>query len=163
MACDLDDFKTVNTRYGHPEGDRVLQEAAKALTAAVRDGDLVARLGGDEFAIVAAGADDPGMEALSKRVAIRLEENDLVAEHGAHEAERLARRPLRPEVRAIGHEAEELLRRDRLLRHVHAVYQSAAAGWAQQSRQEADRRRLAGAVGSHQREERPRRDGGAGV
>ena len=76
MVCDLDDFKAVNTRYGHPEGDRVLQEAAKALSAAVRDGDLVARLGGDEFAIVAAGADDPGMEALSKRVANRLEEAD---------------------------------------------------------------------------------------
>jgi diguanylate cyclase (GGDEF)-like protein len=42
----------------------------------VRDDDLVARLGGDEFAIVAGGADDPGMEALAKRVAARMEEAD---------------------------------------------------------------------------------------
>lgn len=42
----------------------------------MRGDDLVARLGGDEFAIVAAGADDPGMEALAKRVAARLEEAD---------------------------------------------------------------------------------------
>ena len=76
MVCDLDDFKTVNTRYGHPEGDRVLQEAANALSDSVRGDDLVARLGGDEFAIVVGGADDPGMEALSKRVASRLEEAD---------------------------------------------------------------------------------------
>jgi diguanylate cyclase (GGDEF)-like protein len=76
MVCDLDDFKSVNTRYGHPEGDRVLQEAANALKASIRDRDLVARLGGDEFAIVADGADEHGMEALSKRVASRLEEAD---------------------------------------------------------------------------------------
>jgi diguanylate cyclase (GGDEF)-like protein len=76
MVCDLDEFKLVNTHYGHPVGDRVLQEAAKALTSAVRDDDLVARLGGDEFAIVAAGADDPGMEALAKRVAARMHEAD---------------------------------------------------------------------------------------
>ena len=76
MVCDLDEFKTVNTRYGHPEGDRVLQEAAKALTSAVRDDDLLARLGGDEFAIVAGGADEPGMEALAKRIAARLEDAD---------------------------------------------------------------------------------------
>jgi diguanylate cyclase (GGDEF)-like protein len=76
MVCDLDGFKLVNTRYGHPVGDRVLQEAAKALLAAVRGDDLVARLGGDEFAIVAARADDPGMEALAKRIAARMEEAD---------------------------------------------------------------------------------------
>ena len=76
LLCDLDSFKEVNTRYGHPEGDRVLREVAQALTSAVRGDDLVARLGGDEFAIVAAGADDPGMEALAKRVSGRLEEAD---------------------------------------------------------------------------------------
>ncbi|HYU60197.1 MAG TPA: GGDEF domain-containing protein [Solirubrobacterales bacterium] len=74
IFCDLDSFKEVNTKYGHPEGDRVLCEVAVALTGAVRDGDLVARLGGDEFAIVAAGADDAGMEKLAHRMGARLEE-----------------------------------------------------------------------------------------
>jgi two-component system cell cycle response regulator len=74
MLCDLDSFKEFNTRHGHPEGDRVLCEAAAALTAAVRDGDLVARLGGDEFAIVVPGADDAGMQALAERVRARLAE-----------------------------------------------------------------------------------------
>jgi diguanylate cyclase (GGDEF)-like protein len=74
MLCDLDSFKEFNTRHGHPEGDRVLCEAARALTYAVRDGDLVARLGGDEFAIVVPGADDAGMEALAERVRARFAE-----------------------------------------------------------------------------------------
>jgi diguanylate cyclase (GGDEF)-like protein len=73
LLCDLDDFKEVNTRHGHPEGDRVLREAAMALTAAVRDGDLVARLGGDEFAVVAAVADDAEMATLAERVRAQLE------------------------------------------------------------------------------------------
>jgi diguanylate cyclase (GGDEF)-like protein len=68
LLCDLDEFKEVNTRHGHPEGDRVLCEAAMALRAAVRDGDLVARLGGDEFAIVAGATDDAGIVALAERV-----------------------------------------------------------------------------------------------
>jgi diguanylate cyclase (GGDEF)-like protein len=73
LLCDLDEFKEVNTRHGHPGGDRALCEAAVALRAAVRDGDLVARLGGDEFAIVAPAADDAGMNALADRVRGELE------------------------------------------------------------------------------------------
>ena len=49
---DLDRFKNINDTLGHGVGDRVLQEAARRLTAAVRTSDLVARLGGDEFVLL---------------------------------------------------------------------------------------------------------------
>jgi diguanylate cyclase (GGDEF)-like protein len=49
---DLDRFKNINDTLGHGMGDRVLQEAARRLTASVRASDLVARLGGDEFVLL---------------------------------------------------------------------------------------------------------------
>ena len=49
---DIDRFKNINDTLGHAVGDRVLQDAARRLTAAVRASDLVARLGGDEFVLL---------------------------------------------------------------------------------------------------------------
>jgi diguanylate cyclase (GGDEF)-like protein len=49
---DCDDFKSVNDRGGHAEGDRLLRALAQTLTANVRASDVVGRVGGDEFAIL---------------------------------------------------------------------------------------------------------------
>jgi diguanylate cyclase (GGDEF)-like protein len=51
---DLNGFKQINDRFGHPAGDAILQAVGKALLDNVRDSDLVGRVGGDEFAVILA-------------------------------------------------------------------------------------------------------------
>ncbi|MFM6989533.1 MAG: diguanylate cyclase domain-containing protein [Arenimonas sp.] len=52
LFLDLDGFKTVNDRFGHGFGDRVLKEVAGRLRTALRESDLIARIGGDEFVVL---------------------------------------------------------------------------------------------------------------
>jgi diguanylate cyclase (GGDEF)-like protein len=56
-VADLDRFKVVNDRLGHPIGDEVLRQSATLMRRMCREADLVARIGGEEFALIL-----PGME-----------------------------------------------------------------------------------------------------
>jgi diguanylate cyclase (GGDEF)-like protein len=56
IVMDLDNLKTVNDVQGHDAGDVYIRNAAHALAATVRAGDVLARLGGDEFGVIAVGA-----------------------------------------------------------------------------------------------------------
>jgi len=67
-------------------------------------------------------------------------------EHGSHEAQGLARRPLRPEIRTVGHETEPRFRGDGIARDVDSREEGPAGRRGEEAGEEADRRRLARAV-----------------
>jgi diguanylate cyclase (GGDEF)-like protein len=58
ILLDLDDFKSVNDRFGHLIGDQLLVDTAQRLKNSVREGDIAGRLGGDEFIVIARYIDD---------------------------------------------------------------------------------------------------------
>jgi diguanylate cyclase (GGDEF)-like protein len=82
VLADLDDFKAVNDRYGHPCGDDVLREFAHTLEETVREIDVAGRWGGEEFALVLPGTDATGGAALAERARARLESRVIRAPNG---------------------------------------------------------------------------------
>jgi len=53
LFFDIDDFKAINDKFGHAEGDSAIKEATRALRSIFRESDIVARWGGDEFVVLA--------------------------------------------------------------------------------------------------------------
>jgi diguanylate cyclase (GGDEF)-like protein len=68
LVADLDLFKRVNDRFGHPVGDAVLVAAAQLLREAAGPLDHLSRLGGEEFAVAAVGADPRHGSELADRI-----------------------------------------------------------------------------------------------
>jgi diguanylate cyclase (GGDEF)-like protein len=68
VLFDLNDFKQINDRFGHPAGDLVLKEFADRLGKAVRVADLAARLGGDEFMLLLTECDSSQVPVMLRRL-----------------------------------------------------------------------------------------------
>ena len=68
VLADLDDFKALNDRYGHPAGDAVLRAFAGILEETLRESDLAGRWGGEEFLLLLPGTDAAGAALLAERV-----------------------------------------------------------------------------------------------
>ena len=65
LFLDLDRFKHINDSRGHEVGDKLLQEIAKRVSAAVRPADIVVRMGGDEFVVVLHKVNSPDEVAVA--------------------------------------------------------------------------------------------------
>lgn len=130
MMFDLDNFKNINDRHGHPAGDRFLCEVASRLTDKVRSGDTVARLGGDEFVIVLEGLKTNLREAqqhvsyFAERILHSLSQpyalDDLILHSSASIGIALFRDPASD---LVAQEAEELMKRADI-----AMYEAKQAG-----------------------------------
>lgn len=68
VMLDLHQFKEVNDRYGHPQGDALLQQAATTLRKSLRTSDYAFRIGGDEFALLLVHSDTEQANTLARRI-----------------------------------------------------------------------------------------------
>lgn len=68
LVIDVDHFKSVNDRFGHPVGDEVLRVVAQRSRAHLRGTDVLARIGGEEFAVLLAGTGAPEAETVAARL-----------------------------------------------------------------------------------------------
>ncbi|MGC3982586.1 MAG: GGDEF domain-containing protein [Steroidobacteraceae bacterium] len=74
MFADLDNFKMVNDKHGHAEGDRVLATVAGMLLETTRSTDLVARYGGDEFVLLLTDTDLASAQLIAQRIQVTIED-----------------------------------------------------------------------------------------
>lgn len=77
IMADLDHFKTVNDRFGHDAGDRLLKAFAKLLACSVREEDLPARFGGEEFMLLLPGTEGEQAAVLAERLRQSLESLEI--------------------------------------------------------------------------------------
>ncbi|HET7571192.1 MAG TPA: diguanylate cyclase [Gaiellaceae bacterium] len=83
VMADLDNFKEINDRFGHPVGDLVLREFARRLRETVREIDVAGRWGGEEFCLVLLGTDAAGAARVAERARAALAETPVVTPDGA--------------------------------------------------------------------------------
>jgi diguanylate cyclase (GGDEF)-like protein len=72
LMIDLDHFKTLNDRYGHATGDRVLRAVGERISNAIRAEDTPARYGGEEFAVVLRKATSEQAAEIAERIRVQI-------------------------------------------------------------------------------------------
>src|SRR5690606_14102311 len=77
LMVDLDHFKSINDRFGHPMGDRVIQTAATLLVSWIREGDVACRIGGEECALLLVETPLQAAHTVAERLRVRLSPVDL--------------------------------------------------------------------------------------
>jgi diguanylate cyclase (GGDEF)-like protein len=102
LLLDLDGFKEVNDRFGHPVGDALLVTVADQLRPLLDDGEMLARLGGDEFAILLPSAGPAEAARCGEAVLRALRRPLAVAGHQLHVTASVGLRHLDPAAGTTG-------------------------------------------------------------
>jgi len=77
MMIDIDHFKAINDRHGHPVGDEVIRNVAELMRGALRLHDVAGRYGGEEFGVVLPGTGAEGAQLIAERIRARIESTVL--------------------------------------------------------------------------------------
>jgi diguanylate cyclase (GGDEF)-like protein len=72
VSLDLDDFKAINERHGHPFGDDVLEGVGARLRRCIRSEDTAARTGGEEFALILPGTGAEAAQDIAERIRLEI-------------------------------------------------------------------------------------------
>ena len=80
ILADIDRFKEINDRFGHPVGDKVLQSIAEIFRSSIREDMFVARTGGEEFALIVEGASEEATFEIADRIRLLIEQTPFVNE-----------------------------------------------------------------------------------
>ncbi len=78
IVADIDRFKDINDRFGHPVGDRILQNVADIFRTSVRNDIFVARTGGEEFALIVDGVAEEATFGIADRIRVLIEQTAFV-------------------------------------------------------------------------------------
>ncbi|MDO9306532.1 MAG: GGDEF domain-containing protein, partial [Mesorhizobium sp.] len=78
ILADVDRFKDINDRFGHPVGDKVLQSIADIFRSSIRADMFVARTGGEEFALIVEGASEEATFGIADRIRLLIEQTPFV-------------------------------------------------------------------------------------
>lgn len=84
LMIDIDNFKLVNDRFGHEEGDRLLRAFAGRMVECVRDGEQFARLGGEEFCLAISRCDLGEAQQFAERLRVLVREKPFVVGGQSH-------------------------------------------------------------------------------
>ena len=74
ILADIDRFKDINDRFGHPVGDRIIQIVAEIFQTSIRTDMFVARTGGEEFALIIEGASEDTTFEIAERIRLLIEQ-----------------------------------------------------------------------------------------
>lgn len=78
IQIDLDHFKSINDRFGHQAGDRVLSHSAGLIASALRTNDVAGRVGGEEFCVVLPGIALDEAAEVAERIRSRINSKEIL-------------------------------------------------------------------------------------